>query len=173
MHSSPDMLLCCMRVNTYCTDKATATSITPQVGLEPTTFGLEVQRAIHCATRASITPYTHHHHMHDASQTDLTHSLHTLVHRLFERHRAVLTSMASAYISQRYHARGRQASEYSLHEQPARFSLLHRKNSMYTAMSISIYQPWALEKIFPQHTPGGTQTHNLWIRSPTRYPLRH
>ena len=24
----------------------------PQVGLEPTTFGLEVQRAIHCATGA-------------------------------------------------------------------------------------------------------------------------
>ena len=22
-------------------------------------------------------------------------------------------------------------------------------------------------------TPGGTRTHNLWIRSPTRYPLRH
>ena len=27
----------------------------PQVGLEPTTFGLEVQRAIHCATGAVIT----------------------------------------------------------------------------------------------------------------------
>ena len=26
--------------------------ILPQVGLEPTTFGLEVQRAIHCATGA-------------------------------------------------------------------------------------------------------------------------
>ena len=27
----------------------------PQVGLEPTTFGLEVQRAIHCATGACRT----------------------------------------------------------------------------------------------------------------------
>ena len=26
--------------------------VLPQVGLEPTTFGLEVQRAIHCATGA-------------------------------------------------------------------------------------------------------------------------
>ena len=26
----------------------------PQVGLEPTTFGLEVQRAIHCATGAVV-----------------------------------------------------------------------------------------------------------------------
>ena len=28
----------------------------PCVGLEPTTFGLEVQRAIHCASRAWIQP---------------------------------------------------------------------------------------------------------------------
>ena len=87
---------------------------TPQVGLKPTTFGLEVQRAIHCATRALSIFDTHHHHMHDALQTDLTHSLHTLVHRIFDRHRAVLTTVASAYISRRDHARARQVPEYSL-----------------------------------------------------------
>ena len=26
---------------------------------------------------------------------------------------------------------------------------------------------------YQKATPGGTRTHNLWIRSPTRYPLRH
>ena len=33
---------------------------------------------------------------------------------------------------------------------------------------------WAIRaSVSKNFTPGGTRTHNLWIRSPTRYPLRH
>ena len=32
---------------------------------------------------------------------------------------------------------------------------------------------YILSKLAKILTPGGTRTHNLWIRSPTRYPLRH
>ena len=48
--------------------------LTPQVGLEPTTFGLEVQRAIHCATRAIILPSTNHYHIWNVLPLHLTHS---------------------------------------------------------------------------------------------------
>eukprot|EP00380_Ascogregarina_taiwanensis_P009164 284818379_2 len=76
------------------------------MGLEPTTFGLEVQRAIHCATRAVVK-------QHQVYNIRLPQASETLWPIFFRRHHQAITTL------------------------------------------------------------DGTRTHNLWIRSPTRYPLRH